>query len=254
MRCAWDVLCEKADTARRLNRCQFHYEIDRVSIVCYLCARFETCPLESHDLANGTDMARTIYETPILNTTLQWLADKGLHMFGWRMEGSKPDLDKFVLIAAPHTSNWDVLVMLAAAFTFRAELFWIGKDSLFRGPFKALLRWMGGIPINRSGSQNLVAKTAALFDQHEKLILAVAPEGTRKKTRYWKTGFYYIAHTAGVPIVMGFIDFQRKVAGLGPTFIPTGDIEADMQKLQAFYANIAGKNQEQASLATVAPK
>ncbi len=177
-----------------------------------------------------------------------------MRLFGWRMEGCKPDLDKFVLIAAPHTSNWDVPVMLAMAFAFRAELFWIGKESLFRGPFKALLRWLGGIPINRSGSQNLVAKTAALFDQQEKLILAIAPEGTRKKARSWKTGFYYIAHTAGVPIVMGFIDFRRKVAGVGPTFMPTGNIEADMQKLQAFYANIAGKHQEQASLATVAPK
>lgn len=199
-------------------------------------------------------MARTIYETPILNTTLQRLSAWGLRLFGWRMEGRTPDLDKFVLIAAPHTSNWDVFVMLAAAFTFRAELFWIGKDSLFRGPLKALLRWMGGIPINRSGSQNLVAKTAALFDQHDRLILAIAPEGTRKKVRYWKTGFYYIAHTAGVPIVMGFIDFQRKVAGLGPTLIPTGDIEADMQTLQAFYANIRGKRQGQSGVATVAPK
>ncbi|HEX4945166.1 MAG TPA: lysophospholipid acyltransferase family protein [Blastocatellia bacterium] len=199
-------------------------------------------------------MARTIYETPILNTALPWLADKGLRLFGWRMEGRKPDLDKFVLIAAPHTSNWDVLVMLGVAFAFRAELFWIGKDSLFRGPFNALLRWLGGIPIDRSGGQNLVAKTAELFAERDKLILAIAPEGTRKKVRHWKTGFYYIAHTAGVPIVMGFIDFQRKVAGVGPTLTPTGDIEADMQKLQAFYANIAGKHQEQSGLADVAPR
>lgn len=199
-------------------------------------------------------MVRTIYETPILNTTLQRLSAWGLRLFGWRMEGRTPDLDKFVLIAAPHTSNWDVFVMLAAAFTFRAELFWIGKDSLFRGPFKPLLRWLGGVPIDRSGGQNLVAKTAELFAERDKFILAIAPEGTRKKTRYWKTGFYYIAHTANVPIVMGFIDFHRKVAGVGPTFIPTGDIEADMQKLQAFYANIAGKRQEQAGVATVAPR
>lgn len=199
-------------------------------------------------------MSRTIFDTPLVSPVLRQCSRFGLKLFGWRTEGTMPNVNKAVLIAAPHTSNWDLPVMLAVAFVFRVKLFWVGKHTLFRWPFGFFLRWMGGIPFNRSGTQNLVARTAEFFQQKEKLILAIAPEGTRQKVRYWKTGFYYIAQQAGVPIVMSFCDFSRKVAGVGPMFIPTGDLESDLQKIQAFYAHFAGKNREQTSIADIASK
>ena len=144
--------------------------------------------------------------------------------------------------------------MLAVAFVFHVKLYWVGKHTLFHWPLGGFLRWMGGVAFNRSGAQNLVAKTAEIFQQKEELILAIAPEGTRAKVRYWKTGFYYIAQQAGVPIVMSFCDFSRKMAGVGPTFLPTGDLEADMQKIQAFYAPFRGKRQEQTGTVAIESK
>jgi 1-acyl-sn-glycerol-3-phosphate acyltransferase len=174
-------------------------------------------------------------------------------IFRWRIEGKLPDTPKFVLIAAPHTSNWDLPVMLSLAFAFRTRLFWMGKDTLFRRPFGAIMRWLGGIPIDRSKSHNVVEQSAEHFRKAESLVMVVPPEGTRQKVRYWKTGFYRIAESAGVPIALGFLDYRRKVGGFGPTVVPTGDIEADMETIQAFYANITGKHSDQFDQADVTP-
>lgn len=199
-------------------------------------------------------MSRTIFDTPIISPVLRQCSRLGLRLCGWRTTGTMPGVKKAVLIAAPHTSNWDLPVMLAVAFVLRVKLFWVGKDTLFRGPLGLVTRWMGGVPFNRAGAQNLVARTVELFQQRDELILAIAPEGTRQKVRYWKTGFYYIAQQAGVPIVMIFCDFSRKTAGIGPMFIPTGNLESDMQEIQAFYSNFAGKYREQTSAAVIASK
>jgi 1-acyl-sn-glycerol-3-phosphate acyltransferase len=173
---------------------------------------------------------------------------------GWRLTGELPRADRFVLIAAPHTSNWDLPVMLGVAFAFRVKLFWMGKHSLFRAPFGVFFRWLGGIPIDRSAAHDAVAQSVELFRRNEALILAVPPEGTRQKVRYWKTGFYYIALGAGVPIALGFFDYRRKVTGLGPSLTPTGELEADMNVIRGFYDEIAGKYAEQSGTAAVAPK
>ncbi|MDD5171168.1 MAG: hypothetical protein PHN75_20295, partial [Syntrophales bacterium] len=119
------------------------------------------------------------------------------------------------------------------------------KAAMFRWPFAATLRWLGGIPIDRSQSHNVVEQSIQAFQKLEKLIMVVPPEGTRKKVSYWKTGFYHIAKGANVPIVLGFLDYKRKAGGIGPTFYPTGRLEEDLQRIQAFYATVTGKRQSE---------
>jgi 1-acyl-sn-glycerol-3-phosphate acyltransferase len=194
-----------------------------------------------------------MFDTPILNALLRRLALSLMWFFRWRIEGELPDTPKFVLIAAPHTSNWDLPVMLCLAFAFRTRLFWMGKDTLFRRPFGAVMRWLGGIPIDRSRSRNVVEQSAEIFRKADSLVMVVPPEGTRQKVRYWKTGFYRIAESAEVPIALGFLDYGRKVGGIGPVVVPTGDIEADMEEIRAFYADIPGKYSDRSDPAKVTP-
>ena len=198
-------------------------------------------------------MHHTMFDTPIVKSLLYRIALVLLKLGGWRIEGRLPDVPKFVMIAAPHTSNWDLPVMLCLAFAFRTKLFWMGKDTLFRRPFGGIMKWLGGISIDRSRSHNVVAQTTELFRKEESLVMVVPPEGTRQKVTYWKTGFYRIAESASVPIVLGFIDYRHKVGGIGPVVTPTGDIEVDMEAIRAFYAKITGKYDDQTDDAAVTP-
>ncbi|HBH86858.1 MAG TPA: glycerol acyltransferase [Syntrophaceae bacterium] len=166
-----------------------------------------------------------------------------LKMLGWRVEGEIPDIKKFVIIAAPHTSNWDFPISLAVAFALKIKIYWMGKAAMFRWPFGAACRWLGGIPIDRSRSHNVVEQCVRAFNERDKLIRVIPPEGTRKKVSYWKTGFYHIAKGANVPIVLGFLDYRHKKGGIGPIFYPTGRIESDMKEIKAFYATITGRHQ-----------
>lgn len=168
-----------------------------------------------------------------------------LKLAGWKVSGHVPDIPKFVMIAAPHTSNWDLPYTLFVAFAMKVKIYWMGKKELFRPPFGPLLRWLGGIPIDRSKSNGVVGQSIQQLQDAEKLVLTVPPTGTRRKVMHWKTGFYHIAHGAGVPIVLGFLDYGRKMGGVGPLFYPTGDINADMKEIQAFYQDIQGRNQVQ---------
>ena len=192
-------------------------------------------------------MHHTIFDTPLVNTFLRGVSLAVLRLTGWRVEGTlPPHAAKSVLIAAPHTSNWDLPYTLMLAFVLRLRVYWIGKQSLFRAPFGGVMRWLGGIPVNRDQANNLVASSAqAMREAQGPIQLIVPPEGTRGKTRHWKTGFYFIAQQADVPIVLAFVDYERKVGGLGPVFIPTGDLEQDMRAIKAFYAPIKGKNAAQ---------
>jgi 1-acyl-sn-glycerol-3-phosphate acyltransferase len=201
-----------------------------------------------------TVLGRTLFDTPVLTPLLRSVAFLWVKISGWRLQGELPPVHRFVLIAAPHTSNWDLPVMLCAALLFRMKLYWMGKNAIFRPPFAGIVRWLGGIPIDRSAANNLVAQSVALYRDQESLVLVVPPEGTRQKVRHWKTGFYYIALGAQVPIVMGFLDYKHKLAGFGPTVIPTGDIEADMQAIRAFYAGITGKHPDASGTADVRPR
>ncbi|MDC8784316.1 1-acyl-sn-glycerol-3-phosphate acyltransferase [Roseateles koreensis] len=192
-------------------------------------------------------MHRTIFTTPVVNTMLRAFSIGFLKLTGWKIEGQlTPDQHKSVLIAAPHTSNWDLPYTLMVAFALRLNIYWMGKQEIFRFPFGGIMRWLGGIEVNRAQSSNLVAASAeALKAADGPVQLIVPPEGTRRKTRYWKTGFYWIAHTAQVPLVMAYMDYERKLSGLGPQFNPTGDIEADMLNIKSFYAQFKGKNWRQ---------
>ena len=145
------------------------------------------------------------------------------------------------MIAAPHTSNWDLPIMLFVAFAFKTKLYFMLKDATFRWPFGGFFTWLGGIPINRSKTSGVVEQSIQAFRENEKLVMVVPPSGTRSKVTRWKTGFYHIATGAGVPIVLGFLDYRRKVGGVGPTVVPTGNIEADMKTIRAFYADITAK-------------
>jgi 1-acyl-sn-glycerol-3-phosphate acyltransferase len=185
------------------------------------------------------------------NKFMAWLGLMFLKLMGWRVEGKVPDIEKFVIIAAPHTSNWDFPITLAVCFALKMKIYWMGKAAMFRWPFAAALRWLGGIPIDRSKSHNVVEQSIQAFHKLEKLIMVVPPEGTRKMVSYWKTGFYHIAQGANVPIVLGFLDYRRKVGGIGPTFHPTGHIEKDIQTIRNFYAAIMGKRQSQFSNAAL---
>jgi 1-acyl-sn-glycerol-3-phosphate acyltransferase len=192
-------------------------------------------------------MHRTIFNTPVVNHVLRALSLAFLKVTGWKVLGAlPPGAEKSVLIAAPHTSNWDLPYTLMVAFVLRIEIHWMGKAQSFRAPFGGLMRWLGGIPVTREKASNLVAASvAALQASAGPLHLVVPPEGTRGKTSYWKTGFYYIAVGAQVPIVMAYMDYARKISGLGPVFLPTGNVEADMAAIKAFYAPFKGKNAAQ---------
>jgi 1-acyl-sn-glycerol-3-phosphate acyltransferase len=177
----------------------------------------------------------------VLNIFLRWFSLIVLKITGWRMHGRLPATPKFVLVGAPHTSNWDLPYALFIIFVLRGKIYWLGKESLFHRPLKGFFKWLGGIPIDRSKSKNVVAQSIQQFHQNEKLILTIAPEGTRSRVKKWKTGFYHIAKGANVPIVLGFLDYQRKTGGIGPVIYPTGNIEADMETIRAFYDGITGK-------------
>ena len=189
-------------------------------------------------------MHRTLFTTPVVNTLLRAGALAFLKLNGWTVQGVLPaKAHKAVLIAAPHTSNWDLPYTLMVALCLRLNVYWMGKHSLFRAPFGGLMRWLGGIAVDRAKSNNLVAASAAAITAADgPLQLVVPPEGTRDKTRHWKTGFYFIALQAKVPIILAYMDYQRKVSGLGPVFTPTGDVDADMAQIKLFYAGVQGRN------------
>jgi 1-acyl-sn-glycerol-3-phosphate acyltransferase len=164
-----------------------------------------------------------------------------VRLWGWRVEGGLPAGGKAVVIAAPHTSNWDLPMMLALAWVLGIRPRWLGKEELFRGPLGWLLRRLGGVPVARGRRTNLVRQAVDLFGTADRLVLVVPPSGTRSRATHWKSGFYHIARGAGVPIVLGFLDYGRKVGGLGPALVPSADLRADMNVMRAFYAGVTAK-------------
>lgn len=199
-------------------------------------------------------MRRNIIDAPVFRSLLPWLGTTFLRLMGWRREGAVPDAPKYVLIAVPHTSNWDFVFTMAIAYSFGVRVFWLGKKALFRWPFGALSRWCGGISVDRGKAGNVAAKAVQAFELADELVILIPPEGTRKKAKSWKKGFYYIAEHAHVPIAMGFLDFKRKVGGFGPTLMPTGDVDADMAVIREFYKDITGKHPELMSPITLKPE
>ena len=175
-----------------------------------------------------------------------------LRLIGWRTHVVRPHASRYVLIGAPHTSNWDFGLLLLLMAAEQLPIRFMGKDTLFRWPFGPLMRALGGIPVNRRERTNLVDQVAAIFEGYDSLIIGIAPEGTRKKAVHWKTGFYYIALKAKVPIAMAYLDYGNRVIGVGTSFMPGGDIQADFEIIRDFYTGIAGKNPKEQGEITLA--
>ena len=170
-----------------------------------------------------------------------------LKALGWKIVIEDPCVSRYVLIVAPHTSNWDFLLGIAAAKAIRLDAHFIAKHTLFRKPFGWVFRGLGGIPVHRGQGRNLSEQMAEHFRSRDHFILGMAPEGTRSKLNHWKTGFYYIARVAEVPIVMAFLDYGRKEVGMGGAFMPTGDLEECFEKIREFYSGRVAKKPENAS-------
>ncbi len=177
----------------------------------------------------GPNVARR--NNPRMMRCARWVLGK----LGWSTEGMLPNHKKFVVIAAYHTSNWDFLVAMTFIFALGVQISWIAKHTIFRWPFRALLRALGGKPVNRKHHQGLVQRAVDLFEEHEKFVLAITPEGTRSRVGHWKTGFYHIATGAEVGILPVYFDYPGRKVGIGSLFTPTGNREKDMAALHRFY-------------------
>lgn len=174
----------------------------------------------------------------------QKISDAILRLAGWRVDKQLPPLDRYVLIAYPHTSNWDFVLGMLAKWSLQLPLNWVAKHSIFRGPLRRLLIAMGGVPLNREKSSGFIEKNIELFRQRDKFILGLMPEGTRAKTRRWKTGFYHIAKGADVPIALAYMDYKHKKIGVAKLIYPSGDIHHDFALIKAFYADKRGYRPE----------
>ena len=197
------------------------------------------------------DRSEVLAPPPPPRDLAERLGHVALRLSGWRVVGARPTAPRFVMIVAPHTSNWDGVILILTALALRVRLYWLGKHTLFEPPFGSFVRWLGGIPIDRTSSHNAVEQAVQWFNRQRQAVLVIAPEGTRHKTTRWKTGFYHIAQGANVPLVLGFMDYRRKAAGIGPVIEPSGDIEADMQVMQAFYRGITGRHSHRMSDVTL---
>ena len=168
-----------------------------------------------------------------------------LYLTGWEAVGTRVADKKIVLVAAPHTSNWDLAYLLAITRALDVKVSWIGKHSLFWWPVGPTLRALGGVPVRRDRPEKVVEQIVRSFDQAETLTLTITPEGTRSTARYWKSGFYRIAKAAGVPIQLAFADYARRRGGFGPAFMPSDDVRADMDQIRAYFADVIGCHPEQ---------
>lgn len=189
-------------------------------------------------------MSVTIFNTPVVTPILRVVAAALRGLSGWRAEGPVPDVPKLVVAVAPHTSNWDVPVGIILCLKLRISPSWFVKASFFRFPFRGLCRWLGAVPVERTRATNAVSHAVRALRDRDRVMLAFTPEGTRAATSYWKTGFYHIAHGAGVPIALCYLDYSRKRGGLGPLLWPTGDMYADMEKIREHYAPFKGLHPE----------
>ncbi len=193
-----------------------------------------------HDLT----VARSLPRRGVGLEIWHWLGTAFLALGGWKVVGDWPADRKVVVTAGPHTSNWDGIWMIAAAAKWRIRLRYMGKKSLTDGPFGAIVRWTGCIPIDRTRSNDVVAAMKTAFDATDGLVLVVPPEGTRDAVRKWKSGFYHIAVGAGVPITFAVMDYARKTVSLPATLWPSGDYLADLAIIQGFYADATPKYPE----------
>jgi 1-acyl-sn-glycerol-3-phosphate acyltransferase len=187
-------------------------------------------------------MKTTIFTTPILSFVLRQISNLIMFLAGWRVDGKLPNLPKYVLIGAPHTSNWDFVLFLGIIFHLKVDARYMGKAELFRFPYGWFFYYCGGVPVDRKKTTGLVEQMIEACNKADKFILTIAPEGTRHKVTEWKTGFHRIAKGAGIPIVMAKVDGQNKTVHVGEIFYPTENMDADMVLIQEAFKGIVGIN------------
>jgi len=189
-------------------------------------------------------MHRTVFDIPALLAILRTISRTFFRIVGWRTVDERRNERKYLMIIAPHTSNWDFPVMFMFALARGFHGYWMGKHTLFKGPLGPISRWLGGLPIDRSMSLNRVDQTIAYYKDSDNMVMAITPEGTRKRVDRWRSGFYHIAMGASVPIALGYADYRRKECGIGRMFFPTGDYERDLAEIKDFYRDMTGKHPE----------
>lgn len=172
---------------------------------------------------------------------MKTIADLILKIIGWRIDVTLPQEKKYLIIGAPHTTNWDLPMALLCFWSIRQPFRWVAKKQIFIGPLHYFFTALGGIPVDRSASTGFIRQIAKRFEEQEKMVLAIAPEGTRSASPHWKTGFYYIAREADVPIYLGYIDYAEKCLGYRQVLHPSGDIEKDFETIRQFYRDKVGK-------------
>ncbi|HEX2618645.1 MAG TPA: 1-acyl-sn-glycerol-3-phosphate acyltransferase [Phototrophicaceae bacterium] len=190
---------------------------------------------------------------PDISPILMRLAQGIVRLTGWRLYGQFPDYEKAVIIAAPHTSNWDGFLMLLTAWSFGIKPIWMVKAEVTRSIIGGLVRWLGGMGIDRRASHDTVQQAVTQMKAAKRMMLVVAPEGTRRKTSHWKAGFYWIADSAQVPIISAFVDYTHRRLGIGPSFMPTGDIQADLDPIFEYYGYLTGLHPEKMSDRKIRP-
>jgi 1-acyl-sn-glycerol-3-phosphate acyltransferase len=195
-----------------------------------------------HQQSDNIDL--TFRGNPDGNAFTMALASGVMRLFGWRPVGILPDVPKFVVIGAPHTSNWDFILSMVFIAAVGVRAYWMAKHTLFRFPYGWFFSALGGVPINRTANFNVVEQAVQEFSRRDKFILGITPEGTRSRVDYWKSGFYYIARAAKAPILLCFFDYRRKQIGFGPLLWPGEDPEADLEIIRAFYADKTAKHPE----------
>lgn len=173
--------------------------------------------------------------------TLCWLSRGLMRLLGWRFVGSVPNLPKMVLIGAPHTSNWDFPLAMLVFFSLQVRVYWLGKHTFVNGPLKPLLRWLGGVAVDRRASSGVVSQVAAQFQTREQFLLGLAPEGTRSLVPHWKMGFFHIARSAQVPILPVALNYGRKTIEIGEPLWPDVGETAVLAQLRTFYEGVQGK-------------
>jgi|TARA_B110000977_G_scaffold68973_1_gene93637 1-acyl-sn-glycerol-3-phosphate acyltransferase len=184
----------------------------------------------------------TIHDTPGVIHIIRLLSWLVLKLGGWKVVNVAPATGSYLIIAAPHTSNWDFPLGIVMAFHLRLKVYFIAKHTLFEGMAGPIMRWLGGIPLNREASKNFVEVSIEAYANQEKLIFAIAPEGTRSSVARWKTGFYHMAKGAKVPLALAYFDFATRTGGIGKMLETSENMQADMQAIAAFYRPMTGKN------------
>ena len=176
------------------------------------------------------------------SVALRSLGSALLRALGWQVSGEIPDLPKFVVAVAPHTSNWDFVVGIATMFALDLKITFIGKHTLFRWPVAGFMRWLGGVPVDRGASHGLVRDTVGAIEGAAQSVLAIAPQGTRARGARFKSGFLHIAKGARVPVLLVALDYAQRCVRFGPSFEPGDDVDAELRRVEAFFANVRGKN------------